>query len=334
MATSQPAHLATIRRGTALEAVIRGHVAVVGSDGTILGAAGDPAAVTTLRSCVKPIQALPLTHEADGLGLSEAEVAIACASHGGEPAHLEVVQRLLGRVGLDEGALSCGPQLPMDQASAEAVLAAGGGPRPLTNNCSGKHAGMLAVCVVRGWPVAAYADFNHPLQVEIRRVMSRLSGVDLDTAPVGIDGCGLPTHGLPLNALARMFATAGSEPGFLRCQQAMAANPHLVAGRDRFDTALLTVAGSELTVKGGAAGVWVAVRRPGGPGLALKLEGGDQSAISAVALAALRQLGWLSPAELADPRLAGFLEPTVRNWAGATVGEVTAEPGWVHGLAP
>ncbi len=307
---------------------------VAGGDGTVLGAAGDPAAVTTLRSCVKPIQALPLVRVAEQLDLSDAELAIACASHGGEPAHLEVVERLLGRVGLDERALSCGPQLPMDTESAEAVLTAGGGPRPLTNNCSGKHAGMLAVCVVRGWPAAGYADFDHPLQVEIRGIMSRLSGVDLEHAPVGIDGCGLPTHGLPLNALARMFAAAAAgEPGFLRCQRAMEANPHLVAGRGRFDTALLTVGGHAVTVKGGAAGVWVAVRRPDGPALAIKLEGGEQSAISAVALAALRQLGWLSPAELADPRLAGFGEPPVLNWAGATVGEVRVEPGWVHQLA-
>ena len=334
MPISQPAHLATIRRGTALEGVIRGHVAVVDSAGSLLGAVGDPDALTTLRSCVKPVQALPLVRAAaeHHLDVSDAEVAIACASHGGEPAHVEVVLRLLGRAGLGEEALSCGPQLPMDEDSAEAILAAGGRPGRLTNNCSGKHASMLVVCAVRGLPLAGYAGFDHPLQVEIRSIMGDLAGVDLESAPVGIDGCGLPTYGLSLRALARMFAAAGRQPGFRRCQEAMAAHPHLVAGRGRFDTALLGVAGLRLTAKGGAAGVWVALLRPDGPALAIKLESGDQSAISAVALAALHRLGWLSSSEVSDPRLAEFARPPVRNWVGATVGEISTEPGWVADL--
>jgi L-asparaginase II len=332
---SQPAHLATVRRGTALEAVIRGHVVVVDSRGGVLGAAGDPNAVTTLRSCVKPIQALPLVGVASDhqLDVSDAELAIACASHGGEPAHVAVVLQLLGRVGLGEEALTCGPHLPMDDEAAQAILAAGGRPARLTNNCSGKHAGMLAVCAARGLPVAGYAAFDHPLQAEIRGLMGDLAGLDVESSPVGVDGCGLPTHGLPLSGLARMFAAASVDRGFQRCQAAMAAHPHLVAGRGRFDTALLDVAGSTLTVKGGAAGVWVAVRRPDGPGLAIKLEGGDQSAISAVAIAALHRLGWLTPAELADPRLVEFARPPLRNWAGAVVGEIAAETGWVAELA-
>ena len=234
--------------------MIRGHVAVVDSAGEVIGAAGDPGAVTTLRSCAKPVQALPLVRAGDKLALTDEEVAVACASHGGEPVHLAVVRRLLGRAGLDESALLCGPQLPMDEPSAEALIAAGGRAAAITNNCSGKHAGMLAVCVARGWTVADYADFNHPLQAEIRVIMTSLARIDVDSASVGIDGCGLPTHGLPLSALARMFAAAGADPAFRRCQDAMAAHPHLVAGRGRFDTAILAVAGSRLTVKGGAAG--------------------------------------------------------------------------------
>jgi L-asparaginase II len=332
---SQPAHLATIRRGTAVEGVIRGHVAVVDSAGRLLTCVGDPDALTTVRSCVKPVQALPLVRAAGdhSLEVSDAEIAIACASHGGEPAHVAVVLRLLARAGLGEEALSCGPQLPMDEESAEAILASGGQAGRLTNNCSGKHAGMLAVCAARGLPLAGYAGFDHPLQVEIRGIMGDLAGVNLAAAPVGIDGCGLPTYGLSLRALARMFAAAGGQPGFRRCQEAMAAHPHLVAGRGRFDTALLDVAGWRLTAKGGAAGVWIAVLRPGGPALAIKLESGDQSAISAVAVAAMHRLGWVSSAEVSDRRLAEFARPPVRNWGGSTVGEISTEPGWVAGLA-
>jgi L-asparaginase II len=327
---SVPAHLATIRRGTAVEALIRGHVAVVGAAGELIASAGDPAAVTTLRSCVKPIQALPLVrHAALPLGLRDEEIAIACASHSGEPVHLEVVRRLLTRIGFTEADLSCGPQLPMDDAAAEALLAAGLAPSPLTNNCSGKHAGMLAVCVARGWPTTGYAEARHPLQEEIGGIMGALGDLDLATAPVGIDGCGLPTYGLPLRVLARVFAAASADPGFRRCQDAMAAHPYLVAGRGRFDTALLEVAGAHVTVKGGAAGVWVAVRRPAGPGVAIKLEAGDQSAMSAVALAAMQRLGWLGGDELRHPLLAAPARPLVRNWAGAEVGRIDPESGWL-----
>ncbi len=331
MPISFPAHLATIRRGTATEAVIRGHVAVVDSAGRLIAAAGDPTALTTVRSCVKPVQALPLVRLAGaGLDLSQEEIALACSSHGGETSHVEVVRRLLARIGLDEDSLSCGVQLPMDEPSAEAILAAGGRPSRLTNNCSGKHAGMLAVCAVRSLPVNGYADGDHPLQVEIRGIMADLAGVDLAAAPVGIDGCGLPTYGMRLEALARMFAAATGDPGFRLCQAAMAGHPYLVAGRERFDTALLEVAGSGMTAKGGAAGVWVAVRRPDGPALAIKLEAGDQLAMSAVALAALERLGWLDQDQLGHGSLAGFAAPPVRNWVGAVVGEIAAEPGWLE----
>lgn len=307
---------------------------MVDGDGTVVAAAGDPSAVTTLRSCVKPVQALPLMRAAeDGFEISDAEVAIACASHGGEPVHVEVVRRLLERAGLDEEALACGPQLPMDETTATAVLVAGAAAAKITNNCSGKHAGMLAVCAVRGWPTAGYADFDHPLQVEIRDIMGGLAGIDLDLAPVGIDGCGLPTYGLELRGLARMLAAACTDTGFRRCQDAMAEHPYLVAGRERFDTAMLQVAGRRLTVKGGAAGVWVAVHRPGGPALAIKLEAGDQTAITAVALAAVEALGWLDAAQLAAPALAGFARPAVHNWAGEEVGKIAVEPGWVQRLA-
>jgi L-asparaginase II len=327
------AHLATVRRGTALEAVVRGHVAVVDAAGTVLGGAGDPGFVTTLRSCVKPLQALPfLRLAAEQLGASDAELAIACASHNGEPVHVETVLRLLGRAGLGEAALSCGPQLPMDDEAARAILAAGQEPGRVHNMCSGKHAAMVATCHARGWPVAGYAGPGHPLQAEIRSIMGGLGDVDLDTAPVGIDGCGLPTHGVPLHVLARMFAAATTDDGFGRCQEAMAAHSYLVAGRGRFDTALLAAAGRDLTAKGGGAAVWVAVRRPRGPAVAIKLEAGDPTAIPAVALAALERLGWIGQVATEDVGLEPYRRPVLRNWEGTAVGEITITSGWTESL--
>lgn len=308
---------------------MRGHVVVVDGGGGILGAAGDPGVVTTLRSCVKPLQAQPFVHHAlDALEATDEELAVACASHNGEPVHVETVRRLLGRCGLDDDALSCGPQLPYDEQSARRLLASGVEPGRIHNNCSGKHAGMLAVCVVRGWPATGYADAAHPLQAEIREVMGGFGGVDLATAPAGIDGCGLTTYGLPLHVLARMFAAAAADPGFQRCQAAMAAHPHLVAGRGRFDTAVLAAAGSSVTVKGGGAAVWVAVRCPAGPAVAIKLESGDATAMPVVALGALGALGWIGAEVLAGNALARFRRLAMRNWAGEVVGSVTSDPGW------
>ncbi len=329
-----PVHLATVHRGDVVEAVVRGHLAVVDAGGQLLAYAGDAGAVTTIRSCVKPLQALPFVRRAaDMLGASQEEVAVACSSHNGEPRHVQVVTQLLSRCGLAEDALTCGPQLPFDEESAHRLLATGQGPRRITNNCSGKHAAMLAACVAAGWPTAGYAAWEHPLQVEIRRLMGDLVGIDLDRAPSGIDGCGLPTHGLPLRVLAQLFAAASGVAGFARCQEAMAAHPHLVAGRRRFDTDLLTVAGEQLTCKGGGAAVWLAVRRPAGPALAIKLEAGDTTAMPPVALAALRALGWVDAAQVVLPGLARHVCPDVRNWEGDVVGSVDVETGWPDSLA-
>lgn len=324
-----PVRLATVRRGTAIEAVVRGHAAVVGGDGRLVAAVGDAASTTTLRSCVKPIQALPFTgHGLDAIGAGDEELAVACASHNGEPRHVATVRRLLSLCGIGPEALSCGPQLPYDEESARQVLLSGGGGSAVHNNCSGKHAAMLATCVARGWPIHGYASAGHPLQVEISELLGRLAATDLATAPRGIDGCGLPTYGLPLHALARIFAAAPSEAGFRRCQEAMAGHPGLVAGRGRFDTALLGVAGAAITVKGGGAAVWVALRRGGGPALAIKLEAGEAAALPAVAMEALGTLGWLDARTLGDPRLAQFRQPVLRNWAGDAVGSISVDPGW------
>lgn len=329
MSSSAPAHLATTHRGDAREAVIRGHVAVVDAVGAVLGAVGDPAAPTTLRSCVKPLQALPFVRLAvEPTGATTAEIAVACASHNGEPTHVETVSALLARVGLDADALSCGPQLPYDEESAQQALVSGAGALRITNNCSGKHAAMLAACVVAGLPTSGYGMLEHPLQKEIRAIMSGYGGLDLDGQPYGIDGCGLPTHEVPLTFLARAFAAASSDPAFRRCQAAMAAHPHLVAGRNRFDTAALAAAGDRVTVKGGGAAVWAAVLRPGGPGLAIKLEAGEASAMPAVALAAMRTLGWLDEPTASGAELAPYARHELRNWAGTLVGSTDVEAGW------
>jgi L-asparaginase II len=320
-----PPVLATVWRGDVVEARIRGHVAVADATGRVLAGAGDPGSVTTLRSCVKPLQALPFVRlAADRLGASEAEVAIACASHQGEDEHLAAVRSLLSRAAVPESALGCGPQLPSDEPTARRLLAAGGTPQPIHNNCSGKHAAMLATCAVMGWPLEGYMDPAHPCQVAVTAAMGEMLGVDLTGVAYGIDGCGLVTYGTPLATIARGFGAASGDSDFRRCQNAMAAHPTLVAGTRRFDTALLAEAGVRLTAKIGGAAVWAAVARTDGPGIAIKLEAGGMDAIPVVAIAVLQRLGLLEPT--LPERLEPYARLPLRNWAGTVVGEIRPEP--------
>jgi L-asparaginase II len=316
--------LATVWRGTVVEARIRGHVAVVDGEGNLLTSAGTPDAETTLRSCVKPIQALPfLRSAADRLEADVAEIAIACASHQGEDEHLATVRGLLAKARVPEDALRCGPQLPSDEATARRLLASGGVPRPIHNNCSGKHTAMLATCAVMGWPLEGYMEPAHPCQQAVTAALEEMLGVDLASASHGIDGCGLRTYGTPLSAIAGGFAVASADPAFQRAQEAMATFPFLVAGTGRFDTALLETSGDRLTAKIGGAAVWAAVVRPDGPGIAIKLEAGGGEAIPVVAVAVLQHLGVLQT-DLPD-RLRPFERLTLRNWAGREIGEVRPE---------
>jgi L-asparaginase II len=320
-----PPVLATVWRGDVVEALIRGHVVVGDALGDPIRFVGDPLSRTTLRSCVKPLQALPFVRLAAAkVGASSAEVAIACASHQGEDAHLATVRSLLAKAGVPEEALGCGPQLPSDEPTARRLLASGGVPKPIHNNCSGKHAAMLATCAVMGWPLDGYMDLDHPCQRAVTAAMNEMLDVDLSTAPRGIDGCGLTTFGVTLLALAQGFALATSDPAFQRCQEAMAAHPFLVAGTRRFDTALLETSGATLTAKIGGAAVWAAVGRPSGPGIAIKLEAGAAEAIPVVAIAVLQRLGLLD-ANL-PAALRSFARLPLRNWAGREVGVIAAEP--------
>ncbi|HEY6468798.1 MAG TPA: asparaginase [Candidatus Dormibacteraeota bacterium] len=327
-----PPVLATVWRGGVVEARIRGHVAVVDAGGEVHSSVGDPRTVTTLRSCVKPLQALPFVRLAvDRLGAGESEVAIACASHQGEDEHVATVRGLLAKADVPESALRCGPQLPSDGATADRLLASGGTPLPIHNNCSGKHAAMLSTCAVMGWPLDGYIEPGHPCQEAVTAAMAEAFGIDLTSAPSGIDGCGLTTYGTPLSAIAQSFAVASADHSFRRCQDAMAAFPFLVAGTGRFDTALLGAAGSQLTAKIGGAAVWAAVARPGGPGIAIKLESGSFESIPVVATAVLQGLGVLD-ADLPDT-LRPYARLPLRNWAGTLVGETAPELDALASLA-
>jgi L-asparaginase II len=322
--------LVEVTRGAAVESRHRGSAAVVDTAGRVALAWGDIAAPVYARSALKPLQALPLveTGAADAFGLGARELALACASHHGEPAHVDTVAAWLARLGLGVQDLECGAHPPLDPAAAKALIEHGIAPSALHNNCSGKHAGFLTAARHLGEPTRGYIAAEHPAQQRVLAVVEAMTGCDLSQAPRGIDGCGIPVIGMPLAGLARAMARMG-DPRDLpparaaaatRLLDAMAAEPLMVSGTTGFATALLRVAGDRVRAKPGAEGVYAAALPTLGLGLALKIEDGAGRAAEVALAAILTRLGVLDAA--ARAALAGRAEPPVRNVAGRIVGAI------------
>jgi L-asparaginase II len=293
---------------------------------------GDPALVTFWRSCAKLFQVLPLVQDG-GLaqfGWGDEALALACASHGGEPEHLAVAARMLASLGLTEDALACGPSLPLSRRGEDLWRSRGAPLTRLHNNCSGKHAAMLARATQQGWPVAGYHEASHPVQQEARATVAQWTGVPMDHIPVGVDGCGVSVFGLPLTAMALAYARLGAaaEAGAAAPAQvlsAIRAQPQLLAGTGRFDTLLLTETAGACVAKVGADGVHCVSLPARGLGLALKIEDGSVRVQHAAVVAALQAIGAL-PGTLTGPLAEVGREP-VRNTRGEVVGWIAAVSG-------
>lgn len=321
--------LAAVERGGRVETVHRGSVVVADRDGRVRYLAGDPAMALYLRSACKPIQALPLV-EGGGVekfGLTDAELAVICASHAAEPGHIQAVAWILSKIGLDVSALRCGPHMPNDPAAAAALVRAGRDPEPIHNNCSGKHAGMLASCVLYGWPTDTYLDPAHPLQRRLALIIAGFCGA-AEPLPVGTDGCGVPTFYATVGQLARAFAqladprdlAAPRAAAVRRIGDAMAAHPVMVSGIGRLATSLMEVVGDRLVCKGGAEGGFGIALRSRGLGIAVKIEDGNARAMGPILIEVLRQLDVVGPADIAS--LAAHARPAVVNTRGDTVGAI------------
>ena len=332
--------LVEVTRGAITESRHRGHVVAVEPDATMVSYLGAPENVTFLRSSAKPFQALPLlvSGAADHFGFSDREVALACASHSGEPIHTEVVASMLRKIGLGPDALKCGIHEPFSPEVARRLREQGKQPNVLQNNCSGKHAGMLALAKHVGAPTETYDSPEHPVQLAIRRVVAEFAGVALEDLSVGIDGCGVPVFGITVKAMALAYARLVGPPEGLNeptrsaCQRivrVMSTYPELIGGTtDRLDTEIMRAAPGRLVSKVGAEGVYTAgivpcKEWPRGLGLALKIEDGDDHrARPTVVIEALRQLAVLRDESLeAVARYAFF---PVRNRRGEVVGEIRA----------
>jgi L-asparaginase II len=323
--------LALVTRSGQVESVHAGHLVVVAPDGTVLVHRGDVDAPIWVRSSVKPLQALPLllSGAADALGLSTEALAVAQASHSGTDAHRAVVEGVMGRIGLPVSALRCGRHAPYDEATAQALIRAGEAPDVLRCNCSGKHAGMLAVCRHMGWDTARYLQPEHPLQRWIRALIADAAGVEPDAVGVGVDGCGAPVWRLPLRGLALAYARLGSGRGLsdevaaaaARALAAFTAHADLVAGPGRLDTALVEAGAGRLVAKIGGEAVHAGTWLDGGPAWALKVTDGAKRALGPALGRALEVAGRPLPDH---PGLAAHVSPVVVNNSGERVGAVEA----------
>ncbi|HUG87168.1 MAG TPA: asparaginase [Actinomycetota bacterium] len=303
-----PVPLARVVRSGLEESIHLGSVVVADAAGRVVASAGDPDRLTYLRSAWKPLQAAACLDRIGDLSLSDGEVAVMAGSHNAEPIHLEAVRSLLERAGLDEGALGCPPDRPIDPEPR------GEPPSPLLHNCSGKHAGMLLACARGSLDIASYLDPGHPIQREILE----LTGAPV--AAVGVDGCGAPAAALPLAAFATAFARLpeGLGPSAARVVEAMRAEPYLVAGRGRVCTALMETF-PDVVVKVGAEGTAGAALVGRGVGVALKVEDGAGRARDAALVHALMLLEAVDPDALPE-----FAAPEVLG-GGRRVGELRAD---------
>lgn len=310
--------LVELTRGGHSECLHFGAVAVVDKQGAIRAQAGNPQWVSFTRSTLKVLQALPLmqTGAAKSLGLSQSELALLCASHNGEPMHVQTAESILAKAGQNYRVLRCGCHVPglftlLDKSPPEGLVY-----DERHHNCSGKHAGFIALCTQQGWSLEDYTEPTHPLQQAVRAAVARAVGMSVDAMPMGIDGCSAPNYAMPLSRLAYGYArlatgAADTEFGesFALLGEAMTAHPDLVSGTGRNDLALMRAGRGDWISKIGADGVQVMASKSRGEAFAIKISDGNKPALYAATIAVLEQLGWMDAVQAAE----------LDSWRGADI---------------
>ncbi|MDH3743131.1 MAG: asparaginase [Hyphomicrobiales bacterium] len=323
--------LVEVTRGGIVESRHHASYAVCGPDGKLIAQAGDIALPVFPRSAVKAFQALAMVEAgvADEFGFDDAEIALACSSHNGEPAHIEMARSMLAKAGIAEDAYECGPHWPSHEEASHALAAAGGEPQQVHNNCSGKHSGMLAFAKHLGVDVKGYTRPEHPVQQQIAAVMTELCDANVAAAPCGIDGCSVPTWALPLKAWALGFARFAGGNGLSAKRRAAAkriiaavrTHPFMVAGTGRFCTELMEAV-PRAFVKTGAEGVFCGAVPHAGIGIALKCDDGASRAAEKLMARLLIDFGGFDANEC--EALEGFAATPVLNRANIETGVLRA----------
>ncbi|MHA7772083.1 asparaginase [Roseibium sp. M-1] len=322
--------LVDVTRGSVIESLHRGTVAVADSTGRLVCSIGDIDARVFPRSAIKALQAIPMVESgaAEALDLTDAELALACASHNGEEVHANAARVMLLKAGLTEDALECGPQWPKRMEDAARLILADETPCGLHNNCSGKHAGFLGLARVMGVETRGYINPQHPVQQEVRLVMEQLTGDTLSEDVCGTDGCSIPTYASPLKSFARAFAAFGTGEGLepLRAEaaerlfDACINEPYMVAGADRFCTKVMETFRGRVFVKTGAEGVFCAAVPELGFGIALKCDDGATRASEVMMATVLEAMLELNEDEAA--LMDSLVNPPVLTRRGIQAGHI------------
>ncbi|MBJ6126262.1 asparaginase [Microvirga splendida] len=326
--------LVEVSRGHLVESRHRGSVSVVDAEGATVLSIGDVDRRVFPRSAIKALQAMPLVESgiAEKYGLTDEEIALACASHSGEPDHVRVAASMLAKAGQDAGCLECGTHWPMGEAANRALAASGASPSALHNNCSGKHAGFICLACGQGEAPAGYVLADHPVQRTIREALEDITGACHSIEKSGIDGCSIPTYAVRLPSLAFGFARFGTGIGLpgegkaaaARIRKAVARHPFMVAGTGRFDTKLMECLGERVFVKVGAEGVYCASFPELGYGIALKAD--DGHARAAEAMMASLVLRFLDLSDEERQTVEALAQPVLKNWNGIEVGQIRPTP--------
>ena len=322
--------LVEVTRGNLVESRHRGSVSVVDAEGATVLSIGDVDRRVFPRSAVKALQAIPLVESgiADRYGLSDEEIALACASHSGEPEHVAAAQSMLSKAGQDAGCLECGVHWPMGEAANRALAAKGGSPSALHNNCSGKHAGFICLACGLNESPRGYVSADHPVQRSVREALEDITGACHTAEKSGIDGCSIPTYAIPLPSLAFGFARFGTGIGLpgdgkaaaARIRKAVSRHPFMVAGTGRFDTKLMECLRERAFVKVGAEGVYCGAFPELGYGIALKAE--DGNARAAEAMMAALTLRFLTLTDDERKTVEALAQPVLKNWNGIELGQI------------
>ncbi len=325
--------LVHVTRDGVVESRHQASLAIADVAGRLLAEGGSPERLAFWRSAAKPVQLLPLA-AAGGVAhfrLTESELAVMAASHSGETIHIRAVQSILQKIGLGEEHLRCGAHPPMDKPAAAALVKAGEMPRAIHCNCSGKHAALLALAVLRHWPTSGYMAPDHPVQQEIMQTVAAMSGIPASVIHLGVDGCGVPTYLLSLQAMATAYARLAG-PTHIPADLAAAAEvvttamrryPHMTGGTGRLGTSLMAATGGRIIAKSGAEGVFCVGWPACGLGLAMKIDDGAARAVAPLVIEILYRMGALTGEEVGS--LADLRRPEVRSFAGRSVGSLEVE---------
>lgn len=325
--------IAKVWRGNTVESVHCGSVAVVNSKGKLIYSFGDPYFVTYLRSSAKPFQVIPLivSSAAKEFGLSQREIAIIAGSHNGQKIHTDTVKNILKKIGLSEKNLQCGVHIPHYYTANNIIPPAGKKFTQVNHNCSGKHAGMLGLCVFFGWDIKNYRDPNHHAQKMILKAISEICQYPEKEIGIGIDGCGVPVHSMPLYNMALGFSNLvncsskddNTAKAYKLIVDSMKKYPEMVSGEGRLDLSLAMASKNNILAKAGGEALSCSGVLNKGWGVAVKIADGGQRAIGPAVIETLKQMGLLNKKQIG--RMNKFSQPIIKNFRGDEVGYVRAE---------